>query len=61
MDDKTQHWAVTVERNGEQLVTLESNCLSGKPDFTINDEKTIRRAAKHLLSFIGGDPEDIYE
>lgn len=26
----SDHWAVTVERNGEQVVTVESNCLSGR-------------------------------
>lgn len=51
---KTQHWAVTVSRNGEDVVTIESNCLSGR-EISAEDEETIRKAAHHLLSFIG-DP-----
>lgn len=45
-------WAVTVERNGEQVVTLESNCLSGR-DLSPDDEHVIETAARHLLAFIG--------
>jgi hypothetical protein len=51
------HWAVTVERNGEQVVTIETNCLSGR-DISEGDEIIIREAAHHLLSFIG-DPKPI--
>lgn len=49
----TGHWAVTVSRNGEELVTIESNCLSGKPEFSAEDERVIREAAAHLKAFIG--------
>lgn len=48
-----EHWSVTVTRNGEPLVTIETDCLSGKPEFSEEDEETIRDAARHLLSFIG--------
>jgi hypothetical protein len=48
------HWAVTVERDGEQVVTIESNCLSGR-DISPEDEEAIRASAHHLLAFIG-DP-----
>ncbi len=48
------HWAVTVSRGGEEIVTIASNCLSGR-DLSHEDEETIRKAAHHLLSFIG-DP-----
>lgn len=48
----TQHWAVTVERNGQSVVTIESNCLSGR-EISTEDEKCIRNAAHHLLAFIG--------
>jgi hypothetical protein len=48
----TQHWSVTVERNGENVVTIESNCLSGR-EIGEEDEKVIRNCAHHLLSFIG--------
>ena len=48
------HWAVTVERSGEIVVMIESNCLSGR-DISPEDEEAIRTAARHLLAFIG-DP-----
>lgn len=45
-------WAVTVERNGEQVVTIASTCLSGR-DLSAEDERVIRDAAQHLVSFVG--------
>ena len=45
-------WAVTVERDGEKVVTIETNCLSGR-DLVPGDHEAIRTAAHHLLSFIG--------
>lgn len=48
----TAHWAVTVERDGKEIVTIESNCLSGC-DLGVEDEDTIRTVAYHLLAFIG--------
>lgn len=50
--ETTQHWSVTVERNGENIVTIESNYLSGRK-ISPEDEKVIRNCAHHLLSFIG--------
>ncbi len=50
------HWSVTVERNGENLVTIETNCLSGKPDFTEAEAQAIRDASETLLAFIGRPP-----
>lgn len=47
-----EHWAVTVYREGEEIVTIESNCLSGR-ELTPEDEAAIRTAANHLLAFIG--------
>lgn len=47
-----EHWSVTVERNGEKVVTIESNCLSGR-EISRDDENTIRTAASHLMAFIG--------
>lgn len=49
---KTEHWAVTVSRNGQEILTIESNCVSGL-DLTYEDEGVIRNAAEHLLSFVG--------
>jgi hypothetical protein len=48
------HWAVTVERNGEQIVTISADHLCGR-DLSAEDEETIRIAARHLLAFLG-DP-----
>jgi len=50
--DKTQSWAVTVERNGESVVSLASNCQGGR-DLSAEDERVIRLTAGHLLAFIG--------
>jgi hypothetical protein len=49
---RTQHWAVTVERNGERIVCIESHCLSGR-DLSDEDARVIREAAEHLLAFVG--------
>lgn len=53
-DIARHHWAVTVSRDGEEIVTIESNCLSGR-EISAEDEETIRTAARALLGFIG-DP-----
>jgi hypothetical protein len=52
MADKRTTWAVTVERDGEPIVTIASNHLSGR-ELTPDDEETIRTAARSLLSFVG--------
>jgi len=49
---RTESWAVSVERNGEQVVTLSNRGISGR-DLSAADEHVIREAARHLLSFIG--------
>lgn len=48
---ETESWAVTVERNGDPVVTLSNRDLSGR-NLVDGDEVVIRRAAEHLLSFI---------
>lgn len=48
----TESWAVTVERDGEQVVTIASNHLSGR-DLSPDDEHAIETAALHLLAFLG--------
>lgn len=45
------HWAVTVWKDGVELVTIESNCLSGKGDLTDEDNAVIRNAGETLLGF----------
>jgi hypothetical protein len=49
------HWAVTVWRNGEEIVTIETDCLSGK-EIGPADEEAIRTAAQNLRAFIGDHP-----
>jgi hypothetical protein len=49
---RVDHWAVSVFCNGENVVTIESNCLSGR-DLSPEDEATIRLCAQHLLAFVG--------
>ena len=47
-----EHWSVTIERNGDNIVTIGSNLLSGR-DLNTDDECAIRTAAEHLLAFVG--------
>ncbi len=51
-------WGVTVKDADGEVVTIERACLSGR-EIKPEDEETIRRAASHLLGFIGEgyDPE----
>ncbi len=45
-------WSVTVMRNGEKIVTIETTLLSGR-EIDTDDADAIRTAAHHLLAFIG--------
>lgn len=47
-----EHWAVTVSRDGEAILTIETNCVSGR-NLTEADEACIRDCARHLLAFVG--------
>lgn len=51
---KVEHWAVSVDANGETVLTIASNMLSGHGDIESYHD-TIRTCARHLLAFIG-DP-----
>jgi hypothetical protein len=56
-----QHWGVDVRINGERVLTIESNCLSGIDNISDYAE-TVRECAHHLLGFIGeGKPENTKE
>ncbi len=46
------HWSVTVSVDGEVVLTIESNSLSGLPNVTDYREQVLM-AADHLISFIG--------
>jgi hypothetical protein len=53
---KNKHWAVTILVDGDQILNIESNFLSGK-ELTKEDEKIIRIAAEHLIAFVGRDKD----
>jgi hypothetical protein len=52
MSKRESSWAVTVERDGELVVTIASNSLCGR-DLSDADADVIRLVAAHLLAFIG--------
>ena len=58
-------YSVTILKWGEPILTIEHECLSGKPDFTTEEEDAIRAAGEHLKSFIGeersGDVDPWFE
>jgi len=49
------HWGVNVEINGERVLSIESNSLSGIENIE-EFADTIRTCALHLLAFIGERP-----
>lgn len=53
-ESKHEHWRVSVETSGEQIVAIEPEMLAGR-EISEADEDAIRTAAHHLLAFIG-DP-----
>lgn len=55
---QTERWVVSVERNDERVVTIESNCLSGR-DLSEEDERVIKLTARHLLAFVGPEREPV--
>lgn len=49
---KPQHWAVSVSADGTEILTIESNCLSGVENIA-DYADTVRTCADHLHAFIG--------
>jgi hypothetical protein len=47
-----QHWGVDIRINGERVLTIESNSLSGIENIS-DFADTVRECAEHLLAFIG--------
>jgi hypothetical protein len=45
-------YSVTVSKNGEVILTIEREMLSGA-ELSREDEEAIREAAEHLLAFVG--------
>ena len=61
-NDERDYWSVTVTRDGESLVTIDSMMLSGKANLSEEELETIRQAARHLLGFAGnGDRDEFLE
>lgn len=53
-------WAVHVEVDGQRILSIESECLSGVLDIDRYAD-TVRNCAQHLLSFIGnGEPSEFF-
>lgn len=52
-----RQWAVTVDRDGDNILTIATSMVSGKPDLDEVDRETIRHCAQHLRAFVG-EPED---
>ncbi len=48
-----QYWSVTVNVNGQDIVSIGHDWLSGSRPLGNEDERTIIGAAQHLLSFVG--------
>ena len=46
------HWSVTVSVDGDEVVTIESNSLSGVENVSDYREQIVA-AADHLIAFIG--------
>lgn len=49
---KKRHWAVTVRVDGEEVLTIESECYGGVGNVT-NYREEIVTAADHLVAFVG--------
>jgi hypothetical protein len=47
-----KHWGVSVDVDGENILRIESNCLSGR-NLSEEDLELIRMCARNLLSFAG--------
>lgn len=48
-----QYWSVTVNVNGQDIVSIGHDWLSGNRPLRDEDERTLIGAARHLLSFVG--------
>jgi hypothetical protein len=51
-----ENWRVQVDMNGEMIVVIEPNALSGQ-NMTEEMEDVVRKCAYHLLSFVGEKPK----
>jgi len=56
--EMTRRWAVTVQAEGADILTISSEHLAGIADIG-PWEPTIRRCARHLMAFVGRQEIDI--
>lgn len=54
------HWSVTVERNGEPILTIGHNSVGGR-SLSESDQEVVRNAAAHLKAFVGERKPEICE
>lgn len=54
MSDGHEYWQVIVEGNADRILTIGWNWVGGR-ELSDADTATVRKAAHHLLAFIG-DP-----
>lgn len=47
------HYGIMVYKNGISILDLSKNEISGKKNFSIEEEEAIRNLAMSILSFIG--------
>lgn len=52
-----EHWGVDVRLNGERVLTIESNCLSGR-DLSDEELEAVYQCALHLIGFCGRTAEN---
>jgi hypothetical protein len=57
IDKIVQHWGVDVRINGECVLTIEKDSLSGIENIS-DYADIVRMCAEHLLTFIGKDAAD---
>jgi hypothetical protein len=48
---KDKYWRVTVVLEGNELVNIESQMLSGKADLSVEELDIIRNCGEHLIAF----------
>jgi hypothetical protein len=57
----TSIWSVTVTVNGEEILTIDTQSLSGKADLSDEELDAIRFAGHHLLGFVGESRPCVYD
>jgi len=58
MSEKVETWAVEVSLNGERALSIGHDWLSGREDIADFKDEVVR-CAEHLLSFVGGETEQV--